>query len=66
MVSCVPFCDSPIRPVGMAETRRTKPIGIRGPYLSQKGPRANRITIVPATAAIDDVHICSFDKLRDS
>lgn len=51
---------SPVRPVGMALLSRTRPIGMRGPYLSQKGPRRKRIAIVPDTAAIDDVQISSF------
>ena len=55
----------PIKPVGIALTKRMTPMGIRGPYLSQKGPRAKRMTIVPVTAAIDDVQTSSFVNLRD-
>jgi len=56
---------SPVRPVGMALQSRTRPMGMRGPYLSQKGPRRKRIMIVPATAEMEDDHISSFVRSKD-
>ena len=56
---------NPIIPVGMALLKRIRPMGMRGPYLSQKGPRRKRIRIVPATAVIEDVQISSFVKSND-
>jgi hypothetical protein len=56
---------SPVRPVGMALHKRTSPIKILGPNLSQKGPRRKRMTIVPDTAVIDDVHICCLVRSND-
>lgn len=47
----------PVNAVGHALQKRIIPIGIRGPYLSQKGPSMKRMTIVPMEAEIDDVHI---------
>jgi hypothetical protein len=45
----------------MALAMSTNPIGIRGPYLSQKGPKANLMKIVPVTAAMDEDHISLSD-----
>lgn len=53
---------NPIIPVGMALLKRIMPMGMRGPHLSQKGPRIKRIKIVPDTAAIEDVQISSVVK----
>ena len=50
---------SPVKAVGTALQKRMIPIGIRGPYMSQKGPNKNLITIVPETAAMDEDQICS-------
>ncbi len=49
----------PVSAVGTALMKRIIPIGIRGPYLSHKGPSRNRIKIVPDTAVIEEVHISS-------
>jgi len=65
-VKPVALLTRPVRPVGMALVKRMRPMGIRGPYLSQKGPRRKRITIVPDTAAIDDDHICSLLRSNDN
>jgi hypothetical protein len=56
---------SPVNPVGIALINRMIDIGIRGPYLSQNGPKRKRMMIVPETAEIDDVHICSLVRSRE-
>lgn len=56
----------PVIAVGMALHKRMIPIGIRGPYLSQKGPNRNRMTIVPVTADIEDDQISSLVRPRVS
>ena len=58
-VNPVALLTSPVKAVGIALQRRMIPIGIRGPYLSQKGPSKNLITIVPDTAAMEEDQICS-------
>ncbi len=53
----VALFTNPVSAVGHALQNKMIPIGILGPYLSQKGPSTNRMTIVPTDAAIDDVQI---------
>lgn len=56
----------PVIAVGIPAEIKTNPIGIRGPNLSQNGPRMNLIKIVPETAAIEDVQISPFVKPSES
>ena len=56
-VNPVAVLTKPVKAVGQALQNKIMPIGIRGPYLSQKGPRRKRMTIVPIEAEIDDVQI---------
>jgi len=50
----------------MEATRIIMPIHIRAPYTSQKGPIMRRNITVPVTPAMEEVHMSSFFKFRDS
>lgn len=56
----------PVRPVGMALQSRITTRGIRGPNLSQNGPKTKRMIIVPDTAEIEDDQISSFVRSSDT
>lgn len=51
---------NPVIAVGIEAMQRTAANKTRDPYLSHKGPRTNRIAIVPPTPTIDDVQISFF------
>mmetsp|Transcript_33284 Transcript_33284/g.37342 ORF Transcript_33284/g.37342 Transcript_33284/m.37342 type:complete len:81 (-) Transcript_33284:527-769(-) len=50
----------PVHAVGIAAKHKTTAMGIRAPNLSQAGPNAKLIKIVPATPTIEDVQISCF------
>jgi hypothetical protein len=47
----------PVHAVGMDAKQRRQAIGIRGPHLSQAGPNAKRMKMVPPTPTMEDVQI---------
>ncbi len=51
----------PMRAQGMDAPMRTQPIKIRAPNLSQRGPRENLMTMVPATEQMLEVQISCFE-----
>jgi len=51
---------------GIDAAIKTHPIKMRAPYLSQRGPRTNLMTIVPETEQMLDVQISSLLMPRDS
>ena len=58
-----------IRPVhaqGMEANAKMTPMGMRAPYLSQRGPLMKRKKMVPATEQMFDVQICCLVKPRVS
>jgi len=57
---------SPIHAHGIDADIKTTAIKIRAPYLSQRGPRTNRMTIVPATEQMLDVQISFASIPRES
>ena len=55
---------TPVKAHGMEAPISTKPIRIRAPNLSHKGPNKKRMKMVPATEQIFDVHACCGVSLR--
>ena len=50
----------PVQAHGIEAKARMKPMGMRAPYLSQRGPLTKRRKMVPATEQMLDVLICFF------
>jgi hypothetical protein len=57
---------NPVQAVGMEAKQRTAHMGIRAPHLSQAGPRAKRMKMVPPTPTMEEVQICSLVKPKSS
>ena len=64
MESDVASFTSPVRAHGIEAAKRTTPIRIRAPYLSQRGPLMKRMTMVPATEQMFEVQICCLESPR--
>lgn len=64
--SPVRLFTAPMQAVGIDANIRTDPIKIREPYLSQRDPKTNLMTISKATAKMFVVHICCPSKSRSS
>merc|ERR1719223_1520325 len=54
----VALFTNPVMAQGMEAKARMMPIGMRAPYLSQRGPLTKRRKMVPATEQMLDVQIC--------
>jgi hypothetical protein len=54
----------PVHAVGIEAAQRMTAIRTRAPYLSQAGPRRNRMKMVPATLKIEEVQSCFLSRPR--
>jgi hypothetical protein len=59
MESPVAEFTKPVHAVGMEAKHKRIAIGMRAPHLSQAGPRAKRMKIVPPTPTMEEVQISS-------